>query len=123
MNTQDRITLAEAMGWTPLDLNLTGWWMPPGATIDDHPFIIERRWVDDLPDPFTSADDCEALIKHLNGLGLELCIVHGIGYARVLLSGGKERDKTFKPLKIGEQGDECDNWKQGVCELALKVLK
>ena len=38
----DRIKLAEAMGWTPLDLKLTGSWMPPGVTLDTHVMHIER---------------------------------------------------------------------------------
>ncbi len=53
----DRIKLAEAMGWTPLDGKLDGWWMPPGAKLDDHPFIINRVSENDLPDPETDAND------------------------------------------------------------------
>ena len=59
----DRIKLAEALGWTPLDLKLTGWWMPPGVTLETHDFHIERKHEDDLPDPFTDAnDDYEVLV-------------------------------------------------------------
>ena len=59
----DRIKLCEAMGWTPLDLNLIGWWMPPGAKIDDHVFIINRKSEEALPDPFTDANDDYAVLE------------------------------------------------------------
>lgn len=53
----DRIKLAEAMGWTPLDHKLIGWWMPPGVELDDHLFMINRKDEAHLPDPFTDAND------------------------------------------------------------------
>ena len=87
-----RIKLAEAMGWE----------FPHGPT--KH-----------CPDPFTDANDCEALIKHLNGLGWNIEVVFG------------RRGKyyvTFQQFPVAGKGlnRECDDWKQGVCELALKVM-
>jgi len=58
----DQIKLAETMGWTPLDGKLTGWFLPPGVpeTLEG---ISQRQWRDDLPDPFTDANDDYAVLE------------------------------------------------------------
>jgi len=58
----DLIKLAEARGWTALDLKLTGYWMPPGVTIHTHVMHIERVAESDLPDPFTDANHDHAVL-------------------------------------------------------------
>ena len=68
------------------------------------------NWMEEF-DPFTDANDCETLIKHLNGLGhpvkldfrLDKHVVRIIYFGQALLWTG-------------------DNWMHGVCELALKVI-
>lgn len=67
----------------------------------------------DLPDPYTNAKDCEALIKHLNGKGYD--VILGIN------SNNRHDVDLHKETKwlCHWQGDD---WKQGVCDLALKVL-
>ena len=59
----DQIKLAETMGWTPLDGKLTGWFLPPGVpeTLEG---ISQRQWRDDLPDPFTDANDDYAVLAY-----------------------------------------------------------
>ena len=64
MNNEDRIFLAEKMGWLrwehPNRTHLA--WTHPDT---DKPAALEC----DLPDPFKDANDCEALIRHLNENG------------------------------------------------------
>ena len=54
----DRIKLAEAMGWTHLAKRV-GWWMPPGVPEST------QCWsgADELPDPFTDANDDYAVLE------------------------------------------------------------
>ena len=111
MTGTDRIKLAEAMGWQR-DEKWDAWILQ----VNDKQRDICRD-PDRLPDPFTDANDCNALIKHLNGLG---CEVH------IMWPGQKRTD--LKPhVKIFRYPDKTINWRgdnymQGVCELALKVL-
>ncbi len=106
---EKRIKLAEAMGWKHCQMreNLQRYcWQNP----------ISKLWVEEseLPDPFTDANDCNALIKHLNGLGIAIELnLDENGY--VVVQGYKAPDPFFSY--------EGDNWMQGVCELALKVIE
>ena len=102
-----RIRLAGARGWTKHEA-LTD------PQVWNHPDPEKDGWYYDwqLPDPFTDANDCNALIKHLNGLGWIVRISIGPDAADVW---------------IETLANEChdwsgDNWMHGVCELALKVI-
>ena len=112
MNNQDRIRLAEAMGWMRCpDQN--------GAVIDlwMHRERWPERWfnLDELPDPFTDANDCDAVIAKLNerfDIGIRFHREHG---------------HSIEIYGVGGQGNKPlhwsgDDYKTGVCELALKVL-
>lgn len=114
-----RIKLAEAMGYSrheygPDDRlaklpegNADGgtYWL----------FIGDEYLLKDLPDPENDANDCEALIKHLNAdydIGIRFHREHG---------------HSVEIYGVSEQGNKPihwtgDDWKQGVCELALKVI-
>ena len=65
-----------------------------------------------LPDPFTDANDCNALIKHLRSMDYEPKIDFRVGYVVITMHD--------TPRILEWQGD---NWMNGVCELALKALK
>ena len=63
--------------------------------------------------PFKDANDCNALIKHLNELGWQVQIRHR-----------SDKTQTVAVSKgIGYEMYEGDNWMHGVCELALKVIE
>ena len=73
----------------------------------------DRKTVAKLPDPENDANDCEALIVFLNEQGWEIEIDFNIGAQGVVMW---REDKSL----------DCyagNNWKQGVCELALKVIE
>ena len=118
MNQQEKqIKLAEAVGWKWQETN-------------DHPFGDSwrgGRWISPSGDiqsgivgcevpphfnPFTDANDCNALIKHLNGLNISVQVVHGIFTDSVRFWKESEQFSNWKG----------DNWMHGVCELALKAL-
>ncbi len=112
MSDQDRIRLAEAMGWrwkpSSTDNKIGRWYRPDGNYGD---------WVHkgDLPfDPFTDANDDYALIRWLNEQG----------FAVTILTGRDGDDVFVFPFdhEYTRWEQHCDDWKQGVCELALKVI-
>lgn len=110
---QGRIKLAEAMGWAkcPMRINLgrSEYWQRPNEQ-------LKGAYQSDIPDPFTDANDCNALIKHLNEEGWNLEVVFGRnGKHYVILQQFPTAGKSLK-----WQGD---NWMHGVCELALKALE
>lgn len=102
----DRIKLAEAMGWKLRNI----------AKDDRFPML---KWIRSdgqvvtTFDPFTDANDCNALIKHLNGLGYDIVI--GIN-----ASGRHDVDLHYDATWVSHK--QGDNWMHGVCELALKVI-
>ena len=102
----DRIKLAEAMGWKQM-VSTPGNWYPPGLPPQANALGHT------LPDPFTDANDCEALIKWLTEQGYTVVIQIWDTEALVDLETIDNRPN----LK-----GNCDDYKQGVCELALKVL-
>jgi len=104
---QDRIKLAEAMGWKPLG----GEWDKKGdPPAWEGPDIIGAFY--DLPDPFTDANDCEALIRWLNEQGYQVQVIFGFGVSDQVWIGHNK-------IQIGEV---ISDWMHGVCELALKVI-
>ncbi len=111
----DRIKLAEVMGWIhqPNDPDGTPIWTGPDTEHGDYGEYFEAN---ELPDPENDANACNELIKHLNGLGFWVIInIHKNESARVML--GKGMAELHKFDWIG------DNWMQGICKLALKVLE
>jgi hypothetical protein len=106
-----RIKLAKAMGWTvaPITLEDCG-----------GPFLVcHGAFSEDNDDwhsfnPFTDANDCEALIRWLNEQGwivnVDWSSEHSVKIWR------------FRNPDTKEFTWQGNNWKQGVCELALKVL-
>ena len=129
---EKRTKLAEAVGWKPRPPSETQYevytWSSPywknGKRIVENSDCGESfcfEW--QLPDPFTDANACNALIKHLNGLGYGIDIYlrpwmtdH---VAAVTVNGPCDHhDKSWDDLRW--QGD---NWMHGVCELALKVIE
>ena len=105
MNDKDRIRLAEWMGWT---------W----STWRDKWLTPDKKTITELPDPFTDANDCEALIIHLGSLGL------GVDIYRRPWMKSESVIVYFQGEPVGwkEQRWQGNDWKQGVCELALKIL-
>lgn len=108
----DRIKLAEAMGWTLSKEAPTGWigeypeewWKSPSG-----------NWNSSLPfDPYTDANDCHALITHLNESGwivnVDWSSEHSVKVWR------------FRNPDTKEFTWQGDNWMHGICELALKVI-
>ena len=109
---EKRIKLAKAIGWTNHAVDSVHTWMPPKYSEYHKTFARSEIY---LPDPFTDANDCHVLIKHLNGLGWNVQITHGRrGMAHVI----------FQQPTAGESYSwDGDNWMHGVCELALKVIE
>lgn len=106
----NRIKLAEAMGWTATSFytsatgerDVTRWRNPEGKC---------NQTYRDMPNPEHDANDCHALIKHLRG-NEQITVT-------VTFGRGVRFDHD-----IGTHSEiATDNWMQGVCELALKVLK
>ena len=114
-----RTKLAKAVGWVwhqPTDNdkklfdNGLGRWEFKG---------MFRDWStkEELPfNPLTDANDCEALIKHLNAEGYSIDIKISTGSIGSFI--------TLRHIAAGTVGKwQGDDWKQGVCELALRVLE
>lgn len=121
----DRIKLAEAMGWrrmtAPPTKERSGQyiendpvWIPPETDQEPLPNYLD---LEELPDPENDANDCSALIKYLNGFGYEVHVMwpdtarDDLTYTVELYNHPKKTEKWSG-----------DNWMQGVAELALKVI-
>lgn len=96
--------LAEEMGWTQRSHpdGLGPCWEAP-----DGRYLMFR------PNPFTDANDCNDLIKHLVKQGESL----SIGFV-----DGRCSVESIRSGRFGMISWKGDNYMQGVCELALKVL-
>lgn len=107
---QDRIRLAEAMGWTATRVH-AGFGIPPSGGVGGDGTSYEK-----LPDPLTDANDCEALIQHLVPERIDwIEITHGC-----FESDGTPAASVCGPSPaLAWRGSD---WKQGVCYLALTVL-
>lgn len=106
----DRIKLAEAMGWVSKTDSVTGRvnWYRPGAT-------SAEIWGELTFDPEHDANDCEALILKLAKDGTLVIIGHNTAGSFVEMTP-ETRNRADTITWSGH------NYKQGVCELALKVL-
>lgn len=100
MSDQDRIRLAEVIFPRPKKV--------PGRLTPPYLF-------DDF-DPFTDANDCETLTQYLNGVGWDVIVTH---YANGAVTVNLHDPLGGLPSPEHYYGDD---YKQGVCELALKVL-
>lgn len=115
---EKQVKLVEAMGWVwhqPTDErkklfdNGMGRWEFKG---------MYREWStkEELPvDPFTDANDCEALIQLLNEQGWIVNVDWSSEHSVKIWRFRNPDTKEFT-----WQGND---WKQGVCELALMVLE
>ena len=115
----DRIKLAEAMGWIPAahpqDRKYQCWIDPNhnGRKVSDQ----------QLPDPFTDANDCHALIKHLNGQHISVSVTQWASYGTLPSVNVAGKCGVRFDHNIGTHQEWTgDNYMQGVCELALEVL-
>ena len=104
----DRIKLAEAMGWKPIPDD-PGWWLCPENGVGYE--------ADELPDPFTDANDTEALIDHVSEH--YSVIVHFKSDRHPAYVDFYRSNDTLNHPTHKWYGDD---WKKGVCELVLKVL-
>lgn len=99
---EQRIQLAEAMGWKSTSF---GW---------AHP--VSKIEYENLPDPENDANDTEAVIRWLKKtIVREVEINHRDGSMTTVKFRFYEKPRS----SISWQGN---NWKQGVCELAMKVI-
>ena len=102
----DRIRLAEWQGWTLIELqDGTKYWRVPNEKLEGVGQLLP-------PNPLTDANDCEALIKHLNSKGWEVEVDFNIGAQGVIMWCDDKSQDHY----AGQ------DWKQGVVELAIKVL-
>jgi len=116
MTIEARIKLAEARGWKwnhASNDEKMGRWSFKGMTHDwSH---VEEH----LPDPFTDANDCEALIQWLNDQAWFLQLEQRSTGAKLMI----QIYRTFlTSWKHDPWWGPSENWKQGVCELALKFV-
>ena len=113
----DRIRLAEAMGWKwdesvrPRDFEgFPHWpcWITPN----------KDKWFgpSHMPDPENDANDCDALIDHLKSLDWTYQI-QGCKQSVAVFIWREDDDG-----EIEDHAYRGDDWKQGVVELAIKVL-
>ena len=74
-------------------------------------------------DPFTDAGDCEALIQWLQGLGWQIEI-HWQHTSDPEMAAGAWIHIWQHGTEIHHRTDyDADRWKQGIVELALKILE
>lgn len=117
----DRIKLAESIGWK--------WHPAAGRPNDDmgrwefKGMFLDWSTKANLPfDPFTDANDCNALIIHLLKLGYFIEIKLNPDDVAAKASWMRAEIEASDPNANGCFNWTGDDWKQGVCELALKVL-
>ena len=108
LHDQDRIKQAEAMNLLPDHFH--GWGEYKDA-LEKYDGEVLRILLALIPDPENDANDCEALIQWLTEQ--QYCLTVDFWMGIVQLHTWNEQ------LVITSEGKD---WKQGVCELALKVL-
>ncbi len=109
---QDRVRLAEAMGWEfeEVEHEYRYCYKRPDGHRDAFRIPCYETVI---PDPFTDANDCNALIKHLTEQGGAVSIQVRKEWTQVYISPPNQTDW------LQWQGDD---WMQGACELALKII-
>ena len=124
----DRIKLAEAMGWTHIHMKhvkMDGKSYPFGCPTADQysDGVVRKQYKEQIPDPFTDANDCEALIYWLNSIGWFVDIDWQITNDERMAAGAYVHI-WHKDSEIHHRTDiDVDRWKEGLCRLALKVLE
>jgi hypothetical protein len=109
---EDRIKLALAMGWEIIE----GYAVPYGIAPSE---ATERE----LPDPFTDANDCEALIEHLNGEGWQVEI-HWQHTSDENLAAGAWVHIWQHGTEIHHRTDiDVDRWKEAVSRIAVAIFE
>lgn len=107
MTEANRIRLAEAMGWKQ-EIH------QPFANAKGMPYWRRGDETCSHIDPFTDANDCEALIKWL-------WTEHKV---EVEISFGEFHSVSWMDGEVWPAPESFGiDWKQGVCELALKVIE
>ncbi len=122
MTDAARIKLAKAMGWAeaahPQNKNYRRWIDPTnnGRKVSDQ----------QLPDPFTDANDCEAVMDRFRQKGYGWTIESWPDGDSVSLYRMIAKDVAVGDFidhwEGGVSSTGRDNWKRGVCELTLKVI-
>jgi len=114
-----RIKLAEAMGWkhihkkyVKMDGQSYPFGCPPAKEYSDGK--INKKYQEQIPDPENKANDCEALIRHLQANGWRVVIHHREKSGATI--------RVILPRQLQFHDWSGDNWKTGVCELACKAL-
>ena len=108
----DQIKLAEARGYESV--------APSDSSYEVYTWMYKgKRYFEwDLPAPFTDANDCEALIKFMHS---EHGVLFTIWYP--MAEDQTAVDCSRDGYVLDRTKWQGDDWKQGVCELALKVLE
>ena len=113
MTDADRIRLAKARGWNNItDKHLdrdTDLYVLAGLPPNTRSYGVRTP----LPDPFRDANDCEALIRFLVSKKYYIGIQYSYDSPTYV--------EIFRHDTLREDW-EGDDWKAGVCELALKVI-
>jgi len=119
----DRITLAYEMGLiTDIEMPSTKGKAPFRIVYPDGGGQICDSPLDFLPDPFTDANDCEALIQHLNSLGWQVEI-HWQHTSDENLAAGSWVHIWQHGTEIHHRADiDVDRWKLLVCNIALAIF-
>jgi len=128
-SVNDRIKLAEAMGWNPGWVN--GWKdkeQGKPANIWSPPNFEGSCWhgVDELPDPFTDANDTEALIRWLNERGYWVEIhwqPDKDEFGETMAAGAYVHIWHRDTEQHARQDYDRERWKECVCDLALKAIQ
>ena len=122
MSNDSRVALATWMGWrleNPYHTHgkcsdgkrgTMRWVLPNKCGQICH----EGNMLDVIPDPANNAADCESLIRKLNEEGYQVSI---------LTTGDGDLVQIIEPGSAKTVcATECDDWKAGVVELAMKVI-
>ncbi len=121
MNDTKRIKLAELIEWRRINDEDPYWW-PPKEVVPKGALVYDYVGFDQLPNPFTNANDCETIIEFLNSKGWQV-EVHWQFTDDESLAPGAYVHIWNRFSEVHERTDiDIDRWKQAVCELALKVL-
>lgn len=113
---QDLIELAEFCGWRwrcVHDGNVWSW-TSPGVAITP---CKTKEQIEDLFKPHTDANDCEALIRALNEAGWAITVTRYVDAEPGFCLVEMYEDDDFTHKYLG------NDYKLGVCELALKVIR